>query len=298
MKKLLFALLLFCAAHSVTAQYSFDAKKLTQDFKILSSEVMAGRKTGTEGSRKARTFIIDRLKQLGVERLVPGYEQPFAITSGNMTQNTGGVNVLAVIPGTKNETIVISAHYDHLGSVNNKTYYGADDNASGTAALLTYAEYFKKHAPEHRIILAFFDAEELGLRGSDYFVNSPEAQKEKIVLNINLDMVARGDNQKLFVCGTYHHPNLKAPVEQIEKLDGITLVFGKDLPTENREDWTLLSDQGSFHRKKIPFLYFGVDDHPDYHKVSDTFEKVNTDFYTKSVETILRAAVALDKQLD
>jgi Zn-dependent M28 family amino/carboxypeptidase len=298
MKRILFFLLFFCLTLSVTAQYSFDTKKLAQDLKSLSSEVMAGRKTGTEGSRKARTFIIDRLKQLGVERLVPGYEQPFAITSGSMSEEKGGVNVLAVIPGTKKETIVISAHYDHIGSSNNRTFYGADDNASGAAALLTYAEYFKKNAPQHRIILAFFDAEELGLRGSAYFVNSPEAAKENIVLNINLDMVARGDNQKLFVCGTYHTPALKAPVEAIEKLDGITLEFGKDLPTENREDWTLLSDQGSFHRKKIPFLYFGVDDHPDYHKTTDTFEKVNLDFYAKSVETILRAAISLDKQID
>lgn len=298
MKRALLAFLLFCVAHIVTAQYSFDTKKLTQDFKALSSEVMAGRKTGTEGGRKARTFIIDRLKQLGVERLVPGYEQPFAITSGSIADGHGGTNVLAVIPGTKKETIVISAHYDHIGTSNNRIFYGADDNASGTAALLAYAGYFKKNAPEHRIILAFFDAEEMGLRGSEYFVNSPEAQKENIILNINLDMVARGDNQKLFVCGTYHHPNLKAPIEAIEKLDGIILEFGKDLPTENREDWTMLSDQGSFHKKKIPFLYFGVDDHPDYHKTTDTFEKVNLDFYAKSVETILRAAISLDKQLD
>lgn len=298
MRNLLLASLLLCVVHVATAQYSFDQKKLSQDFKALSSEVMAGRKTGTEGSRKARTFIIDRLKQLGVERLVPGYEQPFALTSGSMADGNGGVNVLAVIPGTKKETIVISAHYDHIGSSNNRIFYGADDNASGTAALLAYAEYFKKNAPEHRIILAFFDAEELGLRGSEYFVNSPEAQKENIVLNINMDMVARGDNQKLFVCGTYHTPALKTPVEAIEIPEGVTLEFGKDLPTEDREDWTMLSDQGSFHRKKIPFLYFGVDDHPDYHKTTDTFEKVNLDFYAKSVETILRATLSLDTQID
>lgn len=298
MRKLFISALLLFSALVASAQYSFDAKKLSQKLKELSSGVMDGRKTGTEGNRKARIYIIDHLKQLGIERFVPGYEQPFSVSqAGSLNQGTGGVNILGVIPGKKKETIVISAHYDHLGNRDGKVFYGADDNASGTVALLAIAEYFKKNAPEHRIILAFFDAEEMGLRGSAYFVNNLDLEKESIVLNINMDMVARGDKNELYACGTYHYPQLKAPVEAIQKPDGITLLFGHDNPETRRDDWTSQSDQRSFHDKKIPFLYFGVEDHPDYHLATDTFDKVNLDFYAKSVETILQAAKALDASL-
>ena len=299
MRKLSLSALFLFLALAASAQYSFDAKKLSQELRELSSGVMDGRKTGTEGNRKARVYIIDHLKQLGIERFVPGYEQPFSLSqAGSLSQGTGGVNILGVIPGKKKETIVISAHYDHLGNRDGKVFYGADDNASGTAALLAIAEHFKKNAPEHRIIIAFFDAEEMGLRGSDYFVNSLDLQKENIVLNINMDMVARGDKNELYACGTFQYPHLKAPVEGIQKQEGITLLFGHDNPETKRDDWTHQSDQGNFHTKKIPFLYFGVEDHPDYHKATDTFDKVNLDFYAKSVETILRAAKALDKSLN
>ena len=299
MKKLSLLTLLIFSALVASAQYSFDAKKLSQELKELSSGVMDGRKTGTEGNRKARVYIIDHLKQLGIERFVPGYEQPFSMSqAGSLNEGTGGVNILGVIPGKKKETIVISAHYDHLGNRDGKVFYGADDNASGSAALLTIAEYFKKNAPEHRIIIAFFDAEEMGLRGSKYFVNSLDLEKENIVLNINMDMVARGDKNELYACGTFYYPQLKAPVETIQKQEGFTLLFGHDNPETRSDDWTTQSDQGSFHAKKIPFLYFGVEDHPDYHKATDTFDKVNLDFYAKGVEAILQASKALDKSLN
>jgi len=299
MRKLYVVALLIFSALVASAQYSFDPKKLTQELKELSSSVMDGRRTGTEGNRKARVYIIDHLKQLGVERFVPGYEQPFSISqAGSLNEGTGGVNILGVIPGKKEQTIVISAHYDHLGNRDGRVYYGADDNASGAVALLAMAEYFKKNAPEHRIILAFFDAEEMGLRGSRYFVNATDLEKEKIVLNINMDMVARGDKNELYACGAHYYPQLKSAVEAVSKLEGISLVFGHDNPSSGDNDWTNQSDQGSFHAKKIPFLYFGVEDHPDYHRITDTFDKVNQDFYAKSVETILQAVKALDKSLD
>ncbi len=300
MRKLFFFTLLIFSALLTSAQYSFDAKKLSQELRELSSGVMDGRKTGTEGNRKARVYIIDHLKQLGIERFVPGYEQPFSVSqAGSFNQGTGGVNILGVIPGKKKETIVISAHYDHMGNQNGKVFYGADDNASGVAALLAMAEYFKKNSPEHRIIIAFFDAEEIGLVGSLHFVNSLDLEKENIVLNLNMDMIARGDKNELYVCGTYHYPQLKAPLENLQPLEGFKLLFGHDTPEESkRDDWTHHSDQLGFHEKKIPFLYFGVEDHPDYHRASDTFDKINQDFYAKSAETILQAAKAFDKALN
>src|SRR5690606_18370697 len=101
------------------------------------------------------------------------------------------LNVLGWIKGTENPDsfIVISAHYDHEGVKKGIIYNGADDNASGVSALFSFAEYFKSNPPKHSVILAAFDAEELGLRGSKYFVENPIVPLEKIRLNINLDMV-------------------------------------------------------------------------------------------------------------
>ena len=281
------------------AQYSFDAGQLTNDLKILSSDSLEGRRVGTAGSAKARTYIINRLETLGIKPLFEnGYIQTFSFPQAfGQVQAGDGSNVLAFIEGTKKETIVISAHYDHMGIMGGKIYNGTDDNASGTAALLAIAEYFSKNKPSHRIILAFFDAEEMGLRGSAHFVNSLDLARESIVLNINMDMISRSEKNELYACGTYHYPHLKNPIEKISLPESFSIKFGHDQPGTGRNDWTSQSDQMNFHQKKIPFVYFGVEDHPDYHRPTDDFEKVNLDFYHKSVEAIIRAANALDKAL-
>jgi Zn-dependent M28 family amino/carboxypeptidase len=289
----------FCAVVSLlvlsqigSGQYSFDSTRLILDLKVLSADSLEGRKAGSEGGEKARNYILKQLKEMDVEAFVPGYEQSFPVAQAT------GVNVLGVIPGNKKETIVISAHYDHLGIRNNVIFNGADDNASGTAAILAIARYFKQHKPDHRIIIAFFDAEEMGLRGSAYFVNAVDLQKETIVLNVNLDMVSRSDKNELYASGTFHNPVLKQHVEHIPYPKDIKILFGHDNPAQGRDDWTSQSDQQNFHIKKIPFLYFGVEDHPDYHRATDKFEKVNRTFYANSVEAILQAIKALDKKLN
>lgn len=273
------------------AQFSFDSAILIQDIKILSSDIMEGRKTGTEGSKKARAYIIDQLKKIGVAPLVPDYVQSFTVRPATVT----GTNILAVIPGKQTETIVISAHYDHLGIRNNIIFNGADDNASGVAALLSMARYFTKHPPQHRLIFAFFDAEEMGLQGSSYFTNTVNLQDEKIILNINLDMVSRSDKNELYACGGYHSPDLKKRLEQVNPPDGFVLRFGHDNPALGHNDWTNQSDHFSFHQKKIPFVYFGVEDHPDYHRATDDFGKINRVMFSKSTETILSCVKMLDQ---
>ncbi|MBX2961494.1 MAG: M28 family peptidase [Cyclobacteriaceae bacterium] len=291
----LFVVVLFFT-QTAFAQYSFNASQLTNDLKILSSDSLEGRRVGSEGSAKARSYIIKRLESLGIKPLLEsGYVQTFSFTqSFGQVQAGDGSNILAVVEGTKKETIVISAHYDHLGVLGGKIYSGADDNASGTAALLSIAEYLTKHKPDHRIILAFFDAEEMGLRGSAHFVNSLDTKAEAFVLNINMDMISRSDKNELYACGTYHYPKLKNSVEKISLPEKFSLKFGHDLPNSGRNDWTGQSDHKNFHQKKIPFLYFGVEDHPDYHRPTDSFDKINLHFYHSSVESIIRVVRALD----
>jgi Zn-dependent M28 family amino/carboxypeptidase len=253
---------------------------------------MQGRETSSAGGQKAREFILSRLKEMGIDPFVPGYLQTFAL-HGDKT----GSNILAVIPGKKKETIVVSAHYDHVGIHNNQIYNGADDNASGVAGLLALINYFKKKTPEHRLIFAFFDAEEKGLKGSAHFVNAIDLQKENIVLNVNLDMVSRSDKNTLYACGGYHYPDVKKILEKVTPPQGITLGFGYDDPILKRNDWTSQSDQYNFYLKKITFVYFGVEDHADYHRSTDDFEKINPVFFKNSVETILQSVLALDKHL-
>jgi Zn-dependent M28 family amino/carboxypeptidase len=293
MKKIILLSIFAIVSQVVSAQYSYDSASLFLNLKTLSADEMEGRKTGSEGGKKARTYIIDQLKKIGIEPFVPGYEQSFTITQPAGTID--GINILSVVPGKKKETIVISAHYDHLGIRNNAIYNGADDNASGTSALLAIAEYFKKHAPTHRLLFAFFDAEEMGLRGSAHFTNTIDLQKENIVLNVNLDMVSRSEKKELYASGGFSYPEIKKKIENLKTVNGIKLLFGHDDPSTGNNDWTNQSDQYNFHKKKIPFVYFGVEDHPDYHRATDDFEKVNTTFYAKSVETILLCIQALDK---
>jgi Zn-dependent M28 family amino/carboxypeptidase len=215
-----------------------------------------------------------------------------------MVESVKGINILAVIPGKNSDAIVLSAHYDHVGINNKEIYNGADDNASGIAAVLAIAKAISKSNPNHTIILAFFDAEEKGLKGSAHFVNTFALDKQKIVANVNLDMVSRGYNNRLIASGGFHYPHIKTILQKVNAPQGLTLDFGYDDPMLKRNDWTTQSDQYNFHLKKIPFVYFGVEDHPDYHKPTDDFEKINQDFYKNSVETILQCVKALDKQLD
>jgi Zn-dependent M28 family amino/carboxypeptidase len=192
---------------------------------------------------------------------------------------------------------VLSAHFDHLGIRDGVMYPGADDNASGVAVMLGIAEYCKKTPFTHTVIFAAFDAEELGLQGAQAFVATPPVPLDRIALNINLDMVSRNDKRELFASGTYQWPQLKAPLEAVAKRAPITLLFGHDKPMAiagGVEDWTNQSDHGPFNSAKIPFVYFGVEDHADYHKPTDTADKIDRGFFVDVAETILDGVLALD----
>lgn len=113
-----------------------------------------------------------------------------------------------------------------------------------------------------------------------------------------MDMISHSDyDPELFVCGTYHHINLKDPIEDI-KTQYINVLFGHDDPcNKDQYDWTFISDHKVFHREKIPFLYFGVEDHKDYHQPTDTFDTINQEFYIEAVKVIIRPIEVLDEEL-
>jgi hypothetical protein len=207
-------------------------------------------------------------------------------------------NVIGVLEGRdpvlKNEAIVIGAHYDHLGrggtgslAVNStEIHHGADDNASGTAAIIELARIFAKEKNNKRtIVFVAFSGEEGGLIGSKYYVNNPVVPLEKTVAMINLDMVGRMKNNKMTVGGIGTASEWKILIDNKNINPGAIVPGGTPgggpAPKLNKFDITLNedgfgpSDHSSFYGKKIPVLFFFTGSHEDYHKPSDTADKVN-----------------------
>ncbi|WP_418508628.1 M28 family peptidase [Corallibacter sp.] len=273
----------------VIKQSWFDSDSLLKHVEVLSSDEFEGRKTGTPGSEKTRNYIRKAYKDLGVLPLTDSYSQSFKFS------NYKAENIIGYIKGTQKPEsyIVISAHHDHLGIHDNKIFNGADDDASGISALFAFAEYFKKYPPKHSVILAAFDAEELGLRGSKYFVDNTIVPFDSIKLNINLDMISRNDNNELYVTGARFKDNLNQAVSSFKVKEGLTLKQGHD-GKDSLQNWTYSSDHGSFYRKGIPFLYFGVEDHEDYHMATDDYENIHPNFYQNAVYTIISVFKTLD----
>lgn len=274
----------------VSAQ-GIDSVQLLTDIKILSSEAFAGRRPGTPEHQKSIDYITDRFASLGLQKVNGSYISEFPIND-----TLTGKNLLAIIRGKTDKTIVISGHYDHIGFRRGELHPGADDNASGASGLLAMAAFFAGTTPNHTLLFVSFDAEEMGLRGARYFVDQPPLPLENIVLNINMDMISRNDDQRLIACGTHHSPYLLPFVERGSS-DYIQLVAGYDVPGTGRNDWTMQSDQGAFFRKNIPFIYFGVEDHPDYHTPRDTFENIQPKFFFEAAKVILNVLKDLDANL-
>jgi len=275
----------------------FDAGKLIEDIRTLSADDMDGRSAERPTMAKARAYVKERFSEVGLKPIGAAFEQEFEI--GGRGQAVNGVNYVGSISGKSkaDKFIVITAHYDHLGVQKGQIFNGADDNASGTAALFAIASYFKKNQPEHSLIFVALDAEEKGLLGAYYFVANPPVPKTSIVLNVNMDMISRNDKGELYATGTRPYPQLRPALEKVQKTAGVKLLLGHDDPSTGHDDWTDQSDQGAFHDAKIPFIYFGVEDHKDYHKSTDDFGNIQPDFYVKAVETIAAAVREFDQAL-
>ncbi|HYG25575.1 MAG TPA: M28 family peptidase [Caulobacteraceae bacterium] len=286
-------------ASAEAEQVAFDGDPLIDDVRILADDTMKGRAPGTPGSRMARSYIEFRFEEIGVEPIGDSYEQRFVFTAGG--EGRQGVNIIGRIDGTSRsrKVMVITAHYDHLGVVNGEIYNGADDNASGVAGLLAIAQAFVDEPPRHDIILAAVDAEESGLRGARVLLSDPPVPLSQVALNVNLDMLSKSSREELFAAGTSHWPFLRPRLEAIAARAPVTLKIGHDGPgPEPRWDWTMLSDHGAFHEKGIPWVYFGVEDHAESHQPTDVFGTIQEDFFRRSVQTVVQAVRAFDRDLD
>lgn len=273
---------------------ALDSARLLTDLSVLAHDSMAGRGTGTPGAERARAYIVSELEKAGLSGVGKGMLRPFSFGG------RAGVNVVAVVQGATDpdgEVVVLTAHYDHLGVRDGEIYNGADDNASGTAVLLEIARLLANTPLNHTAVLAFVDAEEAGLRGSRALLADPPVPLGRIAVNVNLDMVARTDGL-LWAGGAHHTPALRPILEAVAAKAPVDLRLGHDRPgAPEGADWTGSSDHAAFHAAGIPFVYFGVEDHVDYHEPTDDFEAVDPGELTAAAWTILMGLRALDASL-
>lgn len=275
-----------------------DGEALVRDLSIIAADSMAGRLAGSDGGRHAGEYLLSRLVESGTVPVGGARTQTFPL-GRRATEGNTGVNVFGMIPGVEHPGlyIVVSAHYDHLGVRGGEIYNGADDNASGSAALPALAAYLASNPPRHSFLFVAFDAEELGLLGARAFVSDPPVPLASILLNVNLDMIGHSAAGELYAAGTYHYPALGPLVEEAASEAEVTLLAGHDSPELSaRDDWTELSDHAAFHARGIPFVYFGVEDHEDYHRPTDTVESLTLDFYVDAVEAILGFLLITDRE--
>ncbi|QCR22963.1 M28 family peptidase [Pontibacter sp. SGAir0037] len=298
MSKKLFVLLFLAIPFAGLAQKAvLKPQQLLQDVKVLAADSMAGRRSGTEGNRMAQAYIVSRFKEIGLKEFKGTYEQPFKIDSKRVVVDKA-TNLIGYIPGKSDNVIVISAHYDHIGTNKGEVFNGADDNASGVGALLAAATYFRQHKPRHTLIFAAFDGEELGLQGANAFLESAPVPLQHILLNVNMDMLSINSKGELYASGTHHYPFLKPLLDKVAPRAKAKLVLGHDKPEQGHDDWTNQSDHYQFHKRQIPYVYFGVEDHPHYHKATDEFSNVNAAFYPDAAALVIDFIKLADAELD
>ena len=263
--------------------------RIKEDVTFLASDALEGRQTGTEGEKKAGKYISNRFKELSLQpKGTQNYLQPFSFRpktnphdevkfdvngDGTITGN----NVVGFLDNKAENTIIIGAHYDHLGFGGEGSLYrdsikaihnGADDNASGVAVLLNLAAKLKTKNTNNNYLFMAFSGEEMGLLGSNYFAKNPTIDIKKISYMINMDMVGRmKKDSSLAVYGTGTSPIFKQVLKSHN--DNFKLV--------QQESGVGPSDHTSFYLADIPVLHFFTGQHEDYHKPGDDSEKLNYD---------------------
>ena len=253
------------------------------DVVYLASDYLEGRETGKEGEKKAASYIAKRFGEIGIQPVGgdQSWYQYFDFTFNPNPHAMGGEarkgkNVVGLLDNGAEYTIIIGAHYDHLGYGafgsrhlgDPEIHNGADDNASGTAALIYLAEALKQSEfNSYNYLFLAFSGEELGLYGSKYYVNHPLLPLDKVSCMLNMDMIGRLNEEKtLVVNGTGTSPVWKEIIPKLE-VDGIH-------PKMN-DSGIGASDHTSFYLKDIPALHFFTGGHNDYHKPVDDASLVN-----------------------
>ena len=286
-----------------------EAISMEEDVAYLASDSLLGRETGTKGEQMAADYLAKRFDDIGIApKGTDGYFQEFnfkpstnpheqtkildSIAEGMLT----GANVVGYLDNQADKTVIIGAHFDHLGMGGEGSLFraeepaihnGADDNASGVAVLLQLAQRLKNlENPQSNFLFIGFSGEEKGLLGSNYFAKNPTIDMEKVNLMINMDMVGRLNEEKtLAVHGVGTSPSFKQ------------LLFAN-----NQQGFTIAehesgigpSDHTSFYLNDLPVLHFFTGQHEDYHKPSDDSDRVNYEGMALITDYIYSIIIDLD----
>ncbi|MCZ6835614.1 MAG: M28 family peptidase [Planctomycetota bacterium] len=269
------------------AMKSIQAGDLQKLVDFLASDDMNGRSFKSAEAHEASKYIAKQFKEAGLTPLGDD-----GLWFQNIEIHEAAPNVVGIRKGKGDRFLLITAHFDHLPpkkTGDDRIFNGADDNASGTSAIIEIARAFGEldEMFEASIVFVAFNAEERGLVGSRHFAKHPPLDLKKAIGIINLDMVSRGEENLIFCEGGPSAPGMLPSIKKANKTIGLEIRF------DTHPEWMRQSDQWSLLKEGVPALYFGVDDHPDYHKVTDHADKILAKLIERVARLTFIAAVDL-----
>ena len=290
-------------ADVVVYKNSITSSELSKHLYIVADDNMEGRNTGEPGQKRAGEYLINEYEKNGIS-FPPGATDFYQkvpsefMKRGFAPKLNDSENIWAFIEGTEkpNEVLVISAHYDHVGMKNGEVFNGADDDGSGTVALLEIAQAFKKakddgFGPKRSILFLHVTGEEHGLHGSRFYSENPLFPIENTIADINIDMIGRRDtlhpktNNYIYVIGS---DRLSSELHTInEEVNAKYTQLELDYKYNDRKDPERIyfrSDHYNFAKKGIPAIFFFNGIHADYHQSSDTPDKIEYDALAKRTQ--------------
>lgn len=282
---------------------SIQKERLQNNLTSIAADSMEGRDTGSEGQKKAGRYIIDFYKRNGITypKGANDYYQPIPAAYLNAKYNeklNDSENIWAYIEGTEkpDEVVVVSAHYDHVGIKNGEVYNGADDDGSGTVAIMEIAAAFQKaknegNGPKRSVLILHMTGEEHGLHGSRYYSENPLFPLTNTVADVNIDMIGRRDNfhpdsnNYVYVIGSdYLSTDLYTICEQANQQ---YIQLNLDYKYNDKKDsnrFYYRSDHYNFAKNGIPSVFLFNGTHEDYHKATDEVSKIEFDALTKRTQ--------------
>lgn len=300
----------------VSAYKEIKAADLKKNLYVIASDEMEGRDTGSPGQKKAGEYMINYYKNLGISfpKTLGSYYQK--VPSDFMKERGGSdlpdsENILAFIEGSEKpeEIVVVSAHYDHVGTRNGVVYNGADDDGSGTVAVMEIAKAFQAakkagKGPKRSILFLHVTGEEHGLFGSEFYTDNPVFPLANTVVDLNIDMIGRDDpenrgKQYVYVIGSEMlSSQLKVINEEANKrTNNLELNYKYDDPKDPQRLY-YRSDHYNFAKNNIPVAFFFDGIHEDYHKPTDDVEKIDYELLAKRTQLVFSTAWELANRPD
>jgi Zn-dependent M28 family amino/carboxypeptidase len=289
----------------ITYANTITLEELKENLYTLASDACQGRETGEPGQKKAAEFLKNQYISYGIKSPITSDNYFQEIPESFLPEEVkASENVVAYIEGSEfpDEIVVITAHYDHLGSNGDAIFNGADDDASGTVAVLEIAEAFKKakeneHGPKRSILFMNLTAEEKGLYGSKWYVKNPLFPLENHIANLNIDMIGRVDDAHIqnenyiYLIGSNKLSKELHTLSTEMNKTYVNLTLDYTYNDENDPNrFYYRSDHYNFAKNNIPIIFYFNGVHKDYHKATDTAEKINYELLTKRTKLVFYTA--------